>query len=62
MYAIHLSAIQTISNKLSERDQLILLGGCNIHTATWYTLDTSILLLPSAQHDFHDGFLDISLS
>jgi len=62
IYANHLSAIQFISSKLSDRDQLIVLGDFNIPRATWSTVETSNILIPSTQHDFLDGLLDISLS
>jgi len=58
----HLFSIQFISSKLSDRDQLIVLGDFNIPRATWSTVETSNILLPSTQHDFLDGLLDISLS
>jgi len=61
-YANHLSAIQFISSKLSDGDQLIVLGDFNIPRATWSTVETLNILLPSTQHDFLDGLLDISLS
>jgi len=51
IYANHLSAIQNISNKLLDRDQLIVLGHFNRSKATWYTVETSNILLLSAQHD-----------
>jgi len=62
IYANHLSAIQLISSELSDRDQLIVLGGVNIPRATWSTVESSNILLPSTQHYFLDGLLDISLS
>jgi len=61
-YANHLPAIQFISSKLSDRDQLTVLGDFNIPRATWSTVETSNILLPSTQHYFLDGLLDISLS
>jgi len=62
IYVNQMSAIQAISNKLSDRDQLIVLVGSNIHRATWYTVETSNILISSAKHDFIGGLLDISLS
>jgi len=40
-YANHLSAIQFISSKLSDRDRLIVLGDFNKPRATWSTVETS---------------------
>jgi len=57
IYANHLSAIQFISSKLSDRNQLIVLGDFNIPRST---VETSNILLPSTQHDFLDGLLDVS--
>jgi len=41
IYANHLSASQFISSKLSDRDQLKVLGDFNIPRATWSTVETS---------------------
>jgi len=61
-YLNHLSAIQSISNKLSDRDQLVVLGDFNIPGRTWSPEEKSNILLPLAQHDFIDGLLALSLS
>lgn len=61
-YQNHLSAIQSILNKLSDRDQLVVLGDFNIPGTMWSPEKQSNILLPLAQHDFIDGLLDLSLS
>jgi len=61
-YQNHLSAIQSILNKLSDRDQLVVLGDFNIPGTMWSPEEQSNILLPLAQHDFIDGLLDLSLS
>jgi len=41
IYANHLSVIQLISSKVSDRDELKVLGDFNIPRATWSTVETS---------------------
>jgi len=61
-YQNYLSAIQSILKKLSERDQLVVLGDLNIPGTMWSPEKQSNILLPLAQHDFIDGLFELSLS
>jgi len=61
-YLIHLFDIQSVSNKLFNRDHLVVLEDFNILGVTWTTDEKTNVLLPLAHHDFTEGLLDISLS
>jgi hypothetical protein len=62
VYSQHLSAIKTVFNLLSDRDQFIVLGDFNIPDCNWTPSPEEYSLLPSQQHDLFDGLFDMSLS
>lgn len=51
-----------VSNMLSDRDHLVVLGDFNIPGAIWSLNNSSNTLQSSTQHDFITGLFDISLS
>ena len=61
-YQNHMSAVLSILKKLSDRDQLVVLGDFNIPGTTWSPEEKSNILLPLAQNDFIDCLLHLSLS
>lgn len=58
----HLSAIKTVLNLLSDRDQCIVRDDFNIPDCNWTPSPEEYFLLPSQRHDLFDGLFDMSLS
>lgn len=60
-YLNHLSAIQSVSNRWSDRGPLVVLGDLNIPGLMWSPEEKSNIPFPYI-HDFPDGLFDLSLS